>query len=47
MLLNFAVTLSLAPLCKKPSEKTRQLVDSVREPEKAGEGLNIEAADVH
>ncbi|MEO0476327.1 MAG: sodium:solute symporter family protein [Planctomycetota bacterium] len=47
MLLNFAVTLSLAPLCKKPNEKTSRLVDSVREPEKAGEGLNIEAADVH
>ncbi|MEM9345664.1 MAG: sodium:solute symporter family protein [Planctomycetota bacterium] len=47
MLLNFIVTLSLAPLCKKPSEKTRQLVDSVREPEQAGGGLNIEAADVH
>ena len=47
MLLNFAVTLALVPVCKKPSEKICQLIDSVREPEKAGEGLDIETADIH
>jgi cation/acetate symporter len=47
MLLNFIVTLGLTPLCKKPSEKICELIDSVREPEKAGEGLDIETADIH
>eukprot|EP00752_Nemacystus_decipiens_P015959 g14264.t1 len=47
MLLNFVVTLALVPFCKKPSEKTCRLIDSVREPEKAGEGLDIEMADLH
>jgi cation/acetate symporter len=47
MLLNFIVTLGLAPLCQKPSEATKRLIDSVREPEKAGEGLDIETADIH
>lgn len=47
MLLNFIVTLGLVPFCKKPTEKICQLIDSVREPEKAGEGLDIETADIH
>ncbi|MGB0767026.1 MAG: sodium:solute symporter family protein [Phycisphaeraceae bacterium] len=47
MLLNFVVTLALTPLCKKPSAKTCELIDSVREPEKAGEALDIEAAEIH
>ena len=47
MLLNFIVTLGLTPFCKKPSAEIRQLIDSVREPEKAGEGLDIEAANIH
>ncbi|MBX2852572.1 MAG: cation acetate symporter [Phycisphaeraceae bacterium] len=47
MLLNFIVTLGLTPLCKKPSAKTCELIDSVREPEKAGMGLDIETADIH
>lgn len=47
MLLNFVVTLALVPFCKKPAEKICKLIDSVREPEKAGEGLDIEAADIH
>lgn len=47
MLLNFVVTLGLVPFCKKPTEKICQLIDSVREPEKAGEGLDIETADIH
>jgi len=33
MLLNFAVTLGLTPFCPAPTEATRDLVDSVREPE--------------
>lgn len=47
MLLNFIVTLGLTPLCKPPSEKTKQLIDSVREPEMAGDGIDIESADIH
>ena len=47
MLLNFAVTLSMVPFCKKPNAKICELIDSVREPEKAGEGLDIETADIH
>ncbi|MEM1213471.1 MAG: sodium:solute symporter family protein [Planctomycetota bacterium] len=33
MALNFIVTLSLTPFCKPPSQRTRDLVDSIREPE--------------
>ncbi len=47
MLLNFAVTLALTPLCKPPSQKIKDLVDSVREPEGAGPGVEIEAAPGH
>lgn len=32
MLIKFAVTLSLTPLCPGPSEKTQRMIDSVREP---------------
>ncbi len=47
MLLNFAVTLALTPLCKPPSQKIKDLVDSVREPEGAGPGIEIETASGH
>ena len=47
MVLNFIVTLALTPLCKPPSEKIKALVDSVREPEGAGPGVQIEAAPGH
>jgi cation/acetate symporter len=47
MLLNFAVTLALTPLCKPPSQKIKDLVDSVREPEGAGPGVEIEKAPGH
>ncbi len=47
MLLNFAVTLSLAALTKPPSAEVRAMVDSVREPEQAGPGVAIETADLH
>ena len=33
MLLNFGVALSLTPFCKPPSAASREMVDSVREPE--------------
>lgn len=47
MLLNFAVTLGLTPFCKAPSDQVKAMVDSVREPEQAGAGLQIEAAIDH
>jgi len=45
MVINFVVTLALTPLCPKPSEATRALVDSVREPEGVGPAVTIENAD--
>ena len=45
MLLNFAVTIALTPLCAPPSEASREMVDSVREPEGAGPALRIEASN--
>lgn len=47
MLLNFAVTLALTPFFAPPSEAVQRLVDSIREPEGAGPGLEIEAAVDH
>ena len=47
MLLNFIVTLALTPLTKPPSQKIKDLVDSVREPEGAGPGVEIETAPGH
>jgi len=47
MLLNFAVTLALTPFFAAPSEAVQRLVDSIREPEGAGPGLEIEAAVDH
>jgi len=47
MLLNFAVTLGLSAVCKGPSAEVQAMVDSVREPEQAGPGVAIEAADAH
>jgi len=47
MLLNFAVTLALTPLFPPPSEKIKDLIDSVREPEGASPGIEIEAAMDH
>lgn len=47
MLLNFAVTLLLTPLFRGPSEKTRDMIDSVREPEGVGPAVNIEAVPEH
>jgi cation/acetate symporter len=47
MLLNFGVTLVLTPFCKSPSEKVRDMVDSVREPEGFGPAVVIETAPEH
>ncbi len=47
MLLNFAVTLVLTPLCPPPPQSIRDMVDAVREPEGAGPGVEIEAAPGH
>ncbi len=47
MLLNFAVTLSLTPFCKGPSEAVKDMVDSVREPEGFGPALDIDSAPEH
>lgn len=47
MLLHFAVTLTLTPLCTPPSEKVQRIVEAIREPEGAGPGLDIETAPEH
>ncbi len=47
MLINFAVTLGLTPLCKSPDEKTRRLIESIREPEGAGPAVQIETTPGH
>ena len=40
-LLNFAVTLSLTPLCAPPSEASKDMVDQVREPEMLETGPRV------
>ncbi len=47
MLLNFAVTLALAPMCKKPSQAIQLMVESIREPEGVGPAVEIETAPQH
>lgn len=47
MLLNFAVTLGLTTICKPPSQKVRDMVDSVREPEGDSPAVVIESAPGH
>jgi len=47
MLLNFAVTLALTPLCAAPSQAVQEMVDSVREPEGATPATYIETAIEH
>jgi len=47
MLLNFAVTLGLTPICKAPSDKIKLMVESIREPEGAGPAVEIETAPGH
>jgi cation/acetate symporter len=47
MLLNFAVTIGLTPLCRPPSLRVRALIEDLREPEEAGPALQIETAPEH
>ena len=47
MLLNFAVTLGLTPICKAPSDKIKLMVESIREPEDVGPAVEIETAPEH
>ena len=47
MLLNFAVTLGLTPLCAEPSDEVKDLIDSVREPEGETLAVVIETATEH
>jgi cation/acetate symporter len=47
MLINFTVTLALTPLFRGPSEDTRRLIDSIREPEETGPAIEIETAASH
>lgn len=42
MVLNFVVTIGLTPFFPAPSEATKQLVDSIREPEHAGPGIPVD-----
>ena len=47
MLLNFGVALLLQPFCKPPSEEVQRSVEAIREPEGAGNSVDIEAAPDH
>ena len=47
MLINFAVTLGLTPICKSPSDKIKLMVESIREPEDVGPAVEIETAPQH
>ncbi len=43
MALNFAVTLALSPLFPSPSQKVRDMIESIREPEDAGAAVDIDS----
>ncbi len=47
MLANFAVTLGLTPLFPGPSERARDMVEGIREPEGVGDAVVIEEAAGH
>jgi len=47
MLVNFAVTLALTPLCKPPSDSVKLMIESIREPEGVGIAVEIETAPEH
>ena len=47
MLLNFAVTLGLTPLCAPPADKIKAMIDAVREPEGEGPAIDIESTIEH
>ena len=42
MLINFAVTIALTPFFPTPSDETKDLIESIRQPEDAGPGLELE-----
>ncbi|NND70462.1 MAG: cation acetate symporter [Rhodothermales bacterium] len=42
MIVNFAVTLGLTPLFPPPTDETKELIESIRQPEDAGPGLDLE-----
>ena len=44
MLLNFGVTIALTPMFPPPSSSVRDMIESIREPEGAGEPVDIDAA---
>lgn len=47
LVLNFAVTLALTPLCPAPSQRVRDMIDRIREPEGVGPAVKIETAPEH
>ena len=47
MLVNFAVTLGLTPLCRPPSQQVQDMVEGIREPEGFGPAVQIETAMEH
>jgi len=47
MILNFAVTLALTPLCSAPSQEVQDMVESIREPEGADAAVMIEETPEH
>jgi cation/acetate symporter len=47
MLINFVVTLAMSVVCGPPSQEIQDMVESIREPEGAGEGVVIEDAMEH
>jgi hypothetical protein len=42
MVLNFAVTLGMTPFFPAPDQSIQELIMSIREPEGAGPGLDID-----
>ncbi|MEO0587743.1 MAG: sodium:solute symporter family protein [Planctomycetota bacterium] len=47
MVINFAVTLALMPFFAPPDDRVKALINSIREPEGATPGIEIEAAQSH
>ncbi|MDX1683333.1 MAG: hypothetical protein R3336_09450, partial [Phycisphaeraceae bacterium] len=47
MVINFAVTLALTPICPRPRPAIVEMVESIREPEGVGPAVDIEAAETH
>ena len=47
MLLNFVVTLAMTPFFPRPSDRVQDMIESIREPEGAGPGVDVEAAPEH